>query len=448
MIAGELLEIVLLYRLNDRSLPTDIETAIRRMVEFEVAATRPDGQLPLFGDSSQTDSYARFSALRAGRALFPLDGAGADSAEADEAELWRLARIEVADRSPGHAADASRAFPSGGYYLMRSGATANEAMYCCIDCGPFGLTADPHHGHADALSFELFAFEQPWLVDSGVYSTHAPWEWRRYFRGTRSHNTVSVDGEDQTVLLDSRRVLRQAESRCHRWRAGAAIDHFDGGHDGYSRLQAPAHHRRLVWFVKGEYWLIVDVITGTGQHDLEVLFHAPEDVAVEPRPGAPIAHFRAGSSRSLLLTYAASCPVTAAVAKGSTSPIQGWRSNHSGEKHEAATLVLGSRSALPAMSATAIFPGAPNGAAPSLDFLPVNTADGSVVAASVAIGDQRDYFLSRNTASGKSLPLGPFATNAELAVVRESGNTSPVVLHCEGGDVTPRESDASREDTP
>ncbi|HNP35092.1 MAG TPA: alginate lyase family protein [Woeseiaceae bacterium] len=366
VIAGELLELLLLYRLNKRPLPQDIEEKIRRMVDFESSITRPDGLLPLFGDSAQEDTYARFSAARAGPVVFSSPRSLPEIADVRESEHWRLATlpIEPAARLPLK----SRAFPDGGYYLMQSGSDRHEAMYLAIDCGPFGLASDPHHGHADALAFELFAAGRPWLVDSGVYSTHAPWDWRRYFRGTRSHNTITVDGLDQTVLLDSRRAAPLARAHCQTWRTDGDIEFFDGSHDGYERLAKPVTHRRRIWFVRDQYWLIVDNVTGQGTHDIEVNFHCPDDISIVLQaPGA--ATLCAPPSLTFQIAFATNGNLSAGVVCGSDDPIQGWRSVNSGQKSAAPTLSLRGNAALPLVIASVLRPGRKStDSAPSIEL--------------------------------------------------------------------------------
>jgi uncharacterized heparinase superfamily protein len=421
VIAGELLELHLLHRVNNTALPDDIVETIRRMCEFQIAVTRPDGTLPLIGDSSQQDTYARVDAARAGPVVFKLPAASHEVP--GEAEIWRLGdtlahSAPVAESRPS----ASVAFEEGGYYVMRSHDSAVGAMHLCADCGPFGLPSDPHHGHADALSIDAFAGHRAWIVDSGVYSTHAEWKWRHYFRGTRSHNTVVVDGLDQSELLDSRRVLRQAVACCHLWRQSRHVDLFDGSHDGYERLAAPVRHRRLVWFVRGEYWLVVDLLTGNGEHDLELLFHFPTDVRATLETGGLAASLHAGPAESFLLCAEASDTMSASIITGQEQPVQGWRSRNSGEKLPAATLALQSRSAMPFGVATLLLPGWQKGAArPILSLAPDFALPKSHLAVSIEFAEWTDRVFRRMTPGDDELRFASYRTNASAAFVRESG---------------------------
>ncbi len=354
VVAGELLEWHLLMLRQRREIPGFVAERIRRMAKVDYEIRRPDGTLPLFGDSSETDTYARFSAAVAGPQVFGFDTHVLAPATVDEASVWRLCHRDRRERSPS--AFTSRAFPAGGYYLMRSGGSLDSAMQMVIDAGPFGLDLDPHHGHADALSFDLHAMGRPWLVDSGVYSTHASWEWRRYFRGTASHNTVRIDGEDQSRLIDSRRATNLARVTCHRWSTrGDELEIFDASHDGYMRLPEPARHRRVVWFVRDRFWLIADVIDGQGQHRLESNLHCPDDVSVSSIANLA---FRLASpdGKSFGVIAGSQAPFDAELVQGADNPVQGWRSRNSGDLRPAPTISYRAACALPATLYTLLVP--------------------------------------------------------------------------------------------
>ena len=424
VISGELLELLVLHRINNIGLPDDIQTLIRKMVEYEIGYTRPDHTIPLLGDSSQQDTYLRFSAAKAGPWLFDLPHRGFARSEPDEATVWRLARISAPDVQVSTENDASsQAYPVGGAYLMRCGGERSGAMYLNIDCGPFGLSRDPHHGHADALSIDLFARGRSWIVDSGVYSTHADWPWRKYFRGTQSHNTVVVDGLDQSVLLDSRRVMRTATASCSRWITSPAIDYFEGSHDGYERLAEPITHRRNIWFVRNSYWLILDSLTGSGEHTFESLFHFQDDLNVQLEADSCHAVIRDRATGCLTVDSKASAKLTAAVVVGQTSPVQGWRSENSGQKSPAATLIYRAETVSPLYICTVIVPSADNEENKLTLRLvsPVESQDDSV-SASVVFDEWTDHFFYAPGAEQKEHQFATFRTRANVAFVRQFAN--------------------------
>lgn len=87
-------------------------------------------------------------------------------------------------------------FPEGGYSFLRGG-----AMYVGIDHAPLGFGSIAAHGHNDILSFQLFLGGTPVLVDPGTYLYHTDRRRRDLLRSTRMHNTVTIDGLEQSQML-------------------------------------------------------------------------------------------------------------------------------------------------------------------------------------------------------------------------------------------------------
>ena len=106
-----------------------------------------------------------------------------------------------------------------------------------FDCGELGFGSLAAHGHADALSVTVRAGGVDVLVDPGTYDYFTFPDWRRYFRSTRAHNTLGIDGVDQSAQLGLVSVgppgRRPAASTGVRVREA---DPLPGEHDGYRVL--------------------------------------------------------------------------------------------------------------------------------------------------------------------------------------------------------------------
>ena len=338
-IGGELLELFVCLENNHQPAPAGLVERFRQMITFQQALTKPNGQMPLFGDSGLEDSHTRFSATAAGPAWLgrpDLKRCGFDLAEVD---YWLLGPERVRRFQGWPASEsglASRAFRAGGYITLCAG-QGQRAAYLAFDVGRFGDSRVPGHGHADALSFDLHAQGQTWLMDPGVYGTWVPAEWRNYFRSTRAHNTVMVDEQDQSVLVGTRLVYHPARVTLHQWLTNEHIDLADASHDGYARLAARVTHRRQVLFVKPDYWVVIDQLEGAGEHTIDLLFHfTPGQTVQVAADGRALAGAAGGPSLSLV-------PVSSATLKpevitGATDPIQGWAAPYSGEKQPAPVL--------------------------------------------------------------------------------------------------------------
>lgn len=116
---------------------------------------------------------------------------------------------------PGHFADA-------GMTILRGPAE----IWCRCDGGPHGFLSIAAHAHADALSVEVRHDGVDVLADPGTFCYHGQPEWRQYFRSTLGHNTLQLDGSDQSVSGGPFLWTRQAHSRVL---VADASDASDGG---------------------------------------------------------------------------------------------------------------------------------------------------------------------------------------------------------------------------
>ena len=76
-----------------------------------------------------------------------------------------------------------------------------------IDCGPVGPNYNPGHAHCDCLSFELFKRGKPLFVNSGTFQYQG--DKRSFFRSTTAHNTITIDGQEQSDCWGEHRVAKR-----------------------------------------------------------------------------------------------------------------------------------------------------------------------------------------------------------------------------------------------
>ncbi len=280
--------LLILARLNGKleaGRPDGDKLAARlaALLDHLMHITRPDGTSPLFGDDdggklSKLDERAAndFRAtLSTGAALFRrADYKYVAGAELSEETLWLLGAsgAQVFDQLDARPpSEASRAFPDGGYYVMRD-SWSSDANYLLIDCGPHGMK-NCGHAHADTLSFELAARGRTMLVDPGTYTYTGSDELRDLFRSSTAHNTLTIDGQSSSIPAGTFQWRRIAESTPRKWTTHARFDYFEGAHDGYARLDSPATHTRSILFLKEGYWVMRDTVETSGTHTYDAYFH-------------------------------------------------------------------------------------------------------------------------------------------------------------------------------
>lgn len=100
-------------------------------------------------------------------------------------------------------------YPEGGVSILRS---RDRKALIGVDHGPLGFGSIAAHGHADALSFQMYLEGCVVFADAGTYLYHMDSESRNAFRRTESHNTITVDGRDQSEMLGPFLWGRRAET--------------------------------------------------------------------------------------------------------------------------------------------------------------------------------------------------------------------------------------------
>ena len=169
----------------------------------------------------------------------------------------------------------SISFPDAGYTVIRM----QSGTRFIFDHGPLGMAPLYNHGHADALSTTLSENGELLLVDPGTYRYNGVPEYRRYFKGTRAHNTVTIDGQDQAVQETGFIWSHPYTCKLLRNEYENGIFILEAQHDGYNRLKEPVVHRRLV-HATDSMILIRDSFFGRGTHQYELNYHLHPDCQV------------------------------------------------------------------------------------------------------------------------------------------------------------------------
>jgi hypothetical protein len=287
-----------------------LDSVLGRMADFAVSMCHPDGQLAMFNDCSAWPAP-------------PLDF---------------LRSLEL-DPQP------ALRFPDSGYHVMGKG--GNRLFF---DVGPPSPRDLPPHAHCDLLSIEVSAGGRRMIVNSGT-GDYARGEWRDYWRSTRAHNTVELDGAEQSEVWHSFRMARRASPlevsvlRTPDWCAVTAA------HDGYRRLRPAATHRRLV-ARSSEGWTLVDAIEGSGRHSVRSFLHLEPGVVPSHAKGLWLLESGGATLRVLPLG-----DLTVTLESARESPIENWVSSRLGERKRGSSLVMRGSGQAPMLFGWVLAPG-------------------------------------------------------------------------------------------
>ncbi|HKG13631.1 MAG TPA: alginate lyase family protein [Pyrinomonadaceae bacterium] len=360
--------------------PDGFDEHLQRAFDFALHCRRPDGLTPALSDGDTCD-YSGLLALAAGlfgRPDYLYAATGGAQGVAPE-------RGNVG-------------FPDGGYFIQRSGwgedaRTMRDARFLIFDAGAPG---DGGHGHYDALSVEIFARGRALVVDPGrfTYSEHGE-NWRRWFKGTAAHNTVCVDGLDQTPYRRGKPKGPTARARLLERVSAPSLDVLCG------EVLSPAYearHVRRVFFVAGEYWLVVDELSGERPHRYDLRFHLSREA------------WRQARVESNGVNGVVRAPGLALVFGASRAPRLegGWVSHTYGVKHRAPVVSVVAEGEASASFFTLVFPLDANAHAPALFVgegprarrVRVNGVGEGGAAADVITWDAREFSWKREGAEG------------------------------------------------
>ena len=334
---------------NDGPAPVSWRRMLDRSLNFLTAQQNPDdGRLPNFGynDGSQLHelSVCEFADFRPTLQAVGVVARGerlyAPGAWDEEATWWSgSATSAMPQREPSRT---SVSFDKTGLAVLRSDAPNTFVTFRC------GSLRD-RFGQIDMLHADVWWNGVNVLADGGSYLYNGPQEWHRHFVGGASHNTLTVDGQDQMLHWRRFKTLYRTPARILRFETVAAGVICEGEHTGFQRLRHPCTHRRAILLTKGGLCVVVDHVFGSSPE--------PRDVRVHWQGGPLPWEFDTVENRLSLLTDAGPYFVSVHVADGEAidvdavagqeAPPRGWVSRAYAEKAPAPSLVASWRGTLP-----------------------------------------------------------------------------------------------------
>jgi uncharacterized heparinase superfamily protein len=336
LVLQDALELICALAACGAEMPPLLAGSARAMADYLPRVTHPDGEIALLNDSVFAEAPSPAAMRAFSRRV--LDG------EREVAKALAFRQTIISAGLDGvHPASAGapqlEGRDDGGVVRLEDRVGEHVLL---LDVGPACPDELPAHAHADIFSFEMSVGGRRMIVDSGVGAYEAG-PWREYYRSTRAHNTLSVDGEDQIECWGSFRVARRARiterTSIHRplaWGVTAC-------HDGYARLREPVLVRRTVLRIDDVAWLIVDRLDGHGIHSWQSCLHAAPDVAITSEPSDATFSTERHAIRVAWFGFE-----DALVARGRDVPRQGWYAPEFGKHLPAPVLVLSGAGAVPA----------------------------------------------------------------------------------------------------
>lgn len=275
-------------------LPAQVLPVLERMARFAAYVVQPDGRIPMLGASQRllVRKHQPVLLARMG-AVFPELGHMLTAGMCGSAPTERLAF-----------------FQSSGVAVLRSSFDTSldyqAQTHLVFDTGPYRTD----HSHLDALNVVLYSAGRTLLTDSGMF-TEEPGEEETYFRSTRAHNTVTVDGLDQRDGHASPSLSAQGGQWLYQ--------------SGFHALYEGVRHWRAVMLLEKDVVLVLDQLTSEGSHRFEQRWQFQPDLTVSTQ-GVSASVTDATGRRVLQVTQALPEGLSASTVRGATKPYDGWYS--------------------------------------------------------------------------------------------------------------------------
>lgn len=178
------------------------------------------------------------------------------------------------------------------------------------------------------------------LADPGTFCYHSEPGWRSYFRSTLGHNTLELDGEDQSRSGGPFLWTRHARSRVlltHVQPGG--VSRWCAEHGGYGRWGRPVLHRRSIELDSVTRELRVrDEVESARRHACRLAFHlGPLLTAELEGRGAMLRWTHRGREHTAALELPAE--LVWSVHRGSAGSPLGWYAPAFGRRTPTVTLL-------------------------------------------------------------------------------------------------------------
>lgn len=302
----------LLNAVEDDSDPDDVDRVLVKATRFLASALRPDGRLPMFGDSANTLVRVNWDEL-------PVSSA-------TEELRFMITRGQhgVCPRS------LLAVYPTAGYAFLRShwevASRFDQIIHLAMKCGLLSR----YHRHDDDNAILLFAYGEDWLVGPGFYKYQEQDPYRIYLRSSWAHNLVSVEGARPV------REVAASDSRLVHWAEDEQRCRVVGQSHMYPGIR---YERRLELEPQARVITIEDTLTPVTKESrrFELRFHVPADKTLQVTSTEVIVS--SGSGRMMVIDGIAS--LTAAVQQGKADePMAGWWAPTAGKLEPVQTIIL------------------------------------------------------------------------------------------------------------
>lgn len=254
--------------------PDSFISTIKKMIQFAMNTYFPDYTFPCFSDARRAEPFSLVRNFQRWSKLFP-----------EDEQLHYFATRGNEGKQPAQLCHASA---NSGFFTFRNG-WKQDATVMILKAGPKG----EWHCQPDNGTFELWFNGKNLFPDSGSYIYAGGPEvmkLRNWFRQTAVHNTLTLDNKN----------LETTESVTKLWKPEGNVQILVTENPSYKELK----HRRSVFFVNQQYFVIVDEAIGNATGNINLHYQLCDgDIDIDAKTFSLSSNF-AGENQVKLQCFA------------------------------------------------------------------------------------------------------------------------------------------------
>ena len=342
----------ILLKKNNINIPNKYWLKLEKMADCIMNFSDNNLNLPDFGDGDDSfilkldncydnglpiQSVARFL-LNTSSILFERsDFKGLTNVFLDEETLWLMDKNHINSYFSSPAVIPVRTsiyYPESGYVILK-----DKNIDAFVDVGSVGYLSIAAHGHSDALSFCLNFKGKKYLIDPGTFSYNSQQGWRNYFRSTKAHNTVDVDGQNQSQIGGSFMWMQKAETVVEDVVINEKFDYVRASHNGYLKQKIPVTHQRELLFMKDKFVLVIDRLKNKKSNSHKFCLHWHTDTNCFTELNSELNLYKITNQQdSIFVKTFGDTEIEQKIINGSENPILGWASKSFDSKSPSQTI--------------------------------------------------------------------------------------------------------------
>lgn len=289
----------LLCRVNSILVPNEVVTQLEKMFEFIMYYTKPNGTVPLIGDTDngrlhrlaiwqepEREWNDHRYLLAIASILFERNDFRLAAGDQWQEAVWLMSAYHLYDypsfdsQCPPSISNfthtvQSMGFPQSGIYILRKNNT-----YTSIRLGNVGTQGKGNHSHNDALSVEIAFAEETFITDPGSYVYTQDYQGRNHFRSSKAHN-APVTNDMEIHKFDSVELFRMSQ------RAICAVEEWNIKNSVIFKGKCTynmggglpiIHSRKITLSENGDLVTVEDYVHGQGQHTVTLRYVLGMDI--------------------------------------------------------------------------------------------------------------------------------------------------------------------------